>query len=792
MEKLFRWTCVFMSVVIVFSSFFMVIAVAKADGATFDILGTNDLVQNIENLEINMTSVIYVKNDKGEWEEYQRIHGEENRIWVELETIPKKLIDAFVAIEDQRFYTHNGVDWKRTLSAFINYLPFVKLYSSNQGGSTMTQQLIKNLTAEKETSAKRKIREIARALTIERKLEKDVILEAYLNTISLGNGICGVGVAANYYFNKDVSELNLSECAALAAITKNPSAYSPDSDPEENKERRQTVLNKMYELEMISEEEYDNFFDADIIIDKTQQTDYEVPVNSYFVDTLIDNVINDISERYGYSTDTASSMLYNGGLKIYATLDPDIQSAAEEVYLNQKKYFAQRARKDKTKHLQSAMTIMDYQGHILGVVGGVGEKTVNRGLNRAIDSPRQPGSTMKPLGVYAPAIDKGFATSTSVIVDEPLEKYYADGKKGPKEWYGYYAGPMTISKALERSANTIPCHILKEMGIETSYNFLTQSLNFKHLTDVDKNLASLALGGCQYGITTTESASAYAIFGNGGKYYKPVTYYKVEKATGEIVLTADMDGNQVISPATASIMNTLLQNVVYGSQGTGTSIRSYSKMKVYAKTGTSSESNDLWMVAGTPYYVASVWCGFDRQEKINNAGAAAAVWKAVMSKVHKGLEVKEFEEYTDFIEAKYCKYTGLLKGKKCYSTATGYYVPGIEVKTCDGKHTVMPNTGKNPEEETSSTESTTTSEGISSTPTTSAPPTDSSSDTTTSEETPPDDVVPPEGEEPTTPPEGEEPDDGGEGGGEGTEPPTPTTPPTDGDGDGNEPQTPTQ
>lgn len=743
MEKVFRWTCVVMSVIIVLSSFFMVIAVAKADGATFDILGTNDLVQNIENLEINMTSVIYVKNDADEWEEYQRIHGTENRIWVELDKIPQKLIDAFVAIEDQRFYTHNGVDWKRTLSAFVNYLPFVDLYSSNQGGSTMTQQLIKNLTNEKQTNAKRKIKEIARALTLERMLEKDVILEAYLNTISLGNGICGVGVAANYYFNKDVDQLTLSECAAIAGITKNPSSYAPDTHPEDNKKRRQTVLNKMYELEMISREEYDNFYDAEIIIDKSQRDDYEVPVNSYFVDTLIENVINDISEQYGYSMDTASSMLYNGGLKIYATIDTEIQSAAEEVYLNQKKYFAQRSRKDKTKHLQSAMTIMDYQGHILGIVGGVGEKTVNRGLNRAIDSPRQPGSTMKPLGVYAPAIDKGFATSTSVIVDEPLEKYYADGKKGPKEWYGYYAGPMTISKALERSANTIPCHILKKMGIQTSFDFLTQSLNFKHLTDVDKNLASLALGGCQYGITTTESASAYAIFGNGGKYYKPVTYYKVERATGEIVLTADMDGNQVIAPGTASIMNTLLQNVVYGSQGTGTSIRSYSKMKVYAKTGTSSESNDLWMVAGTPYYVASVWCGFDRQEKINNAGAAAAVWKAVMTKVHKGLEVKEFEEYPDLVEAKYCKYTGLLKGKKCYSTATGYYVPGIEVETCDGKHTVMPNTGKDPEEETSSVDSAVSQLVESTAPGTTDSSNTASSDTTTSQ-------TPPEGDETTS------------------------------------------
>lgn len=689
MEKPLRYFSAVLAGIIAIASLSMVFAVAKTGiGPAIDVFGCNDIVQNIENLEINMTSVIYVKNSSDKWEEYQRIHGNENRIWVDFDKIPQKLIDAFVSIEDQRFYTHSGVDWKRTTSAFVNYLPFVNIYSSNQGGSTITQQLIKNLTSDNDKSASRKLREIARALIVEQIIgDKDKILEAYLNTISLGNGICGVQVASNYYFNKDVSELSLVECAALAGITKNPSAYNPDKKPEGNKNRRQLVLDKMLELGKITYEEYDTAYDMDVVIDKSQQSNFEIPVNSYFVDTLISNITEDLSEKYGCSADTASSMLYNGGFKIYATIEPEIQDEMESVYRNTKKYFSQGSRLNKGTHVESAMTVMDYEGHILGIVGGTGEKTVNRGLNRAWSSPRQPGSTMKPIGVYALAIDKGVATYSSVLTDKPLDNYYATGKSGPKEWYGYYAGTMTLQKALERSANTIPCWILKDLGVENSYNFLTNNLNMKHLTETDKNIASLALGGCAYGITTTESAAAYAIFGNGGKYFKPVTYYKVERATGETVLKCDVDGKQAISPATATIMNKLLQNVVYGSQGTGRGISGYSKMKAYAKTGTSSESNDLWMVAGTPYYVGSVWYGFDKPENVNNAGAAATVWKTIMTKLHKGLEIKEFEQSSDIITAKYCRSTGLLAGKSCYSTADGYYVPGVEVATCNGVHT---------------------------------------------------------------------------------------------------------
>lgn len=683
MEKLFKRFCVFLSAVLVVSSVSMVFAMpahAKSN-KKFDFFSSNQLIDNIQNLEVNLTSVIYVQNSSGQWEEYQRIHGHENRIWVGNDQIPQTLKDAFISIEDERFYEHKGVDWKRTAAAMGNEL--FGYYSSKQGGSTITQQLIKNITGDKKQNAFRKMREIIRALMVEKKLDKDKILEAYLNTISLGNGICGVQVAANYYFNKDVSALTLTECAAIAAITKNPSYYEPKNHSEENRERRNVVLDKMLELGKISAEEHDAAVNSDIALDFSQQENYEVEINSYFVDTLIDEVIGDLAEKYNCSEDIASTMLYNGGYKIYSTVNPKIQSVMEDVYLNVDKYFKQ---KDSTgAHVQSAMTVMDYSGHILGVVGGAGEKTVNRGLNRAVDSPRQPGSTMKPIGVYALAIENEIANYSTMVPDKPIENYYGKGKSGPKEWYGYYKGNITVQYALEKSANTIPVRLLQDVGIENSYDFLTNKLQCRHLTEVDKNLASLALGGCQYGITTTESAASYAVFGNQGKYYAPTTYYKIENANKEIVLESPTEGTQVISPATATVMNRLLQNVVYGGEGTGKGIAGYSSMKAYAKTGTSSESNDLWMVAGTPYYVGSVWYGFDQPSAVKNGGAAATVWKTVMEQVHRNLKKIEFQYSEDVYSAKYCTATGKLAADGCPSD-TGYYKKGSQVGKCDGSH----------------------------------------------------------------------------------------------------------
>lgn len=684
MKKAFKLLCLIMTSIIIISSFLMVFTLnGFLTKFNFDPFNSEGVIDDIKNYELNMTSVVYVKNSDGNFVEYKRIHGEENRIWVNIDNVPQNLIDAVISIEDERFYSHSGVDWKRTVSAFANLV--FHFWDVEQGGSTITQQLIKNITLDNEQNAGRKIREIFRAIAVEKQIDKRTILEAYLNTISLGNGICGVQVAANYYFNKDVSDLSLIECAAIAGITKNPSAYDPVYNPENNKERRNIVLSKMLELGEISKEEYDEAYDVDLNVDPSQRSNYESEINSYFIDALIDDVSNKVAEKYNCSVDEATMKLYNGGYKIYATLDPEIQDAMESIYTDPA-YFRQTSKIDGSS-IQSAMTILDYEGHIVGIVGGAGEKTTNRGLNRATDSPRQPGSTMKPLGVYAPAIDSGAITATTMIEDKAINGYFGPGKPGPYEWWGGYIGFMSIPKAIEKSANTIPCWILRDsLGIDASYDFCKNKIHLNHLTDNDQNLASLALGGCEYGITTTESAAAYAIFGNQGKYYKPTTFYKIEDRRGNLIAEGTDKGEQVIKPGTATIMNGLLQNVVYGAEGTGGGIAGYNRMRAYAKTGTSNDSNDLWMVAGTPYYVGSVWYGFDHNETIYNPAAAASVWRAVMSKVHSNMKFKQFELSKDVTVMTYCTESGRLAGKDCKNLATAQYLPGLDYAYCDGNH----------------------------------------------------------------------------------------------------------
>lgn len=667
MEKAFKKLTVFLSGLLIITTVFLIFVIPTyiKSERKIDFFSSNQIVSNVKNMELNMTSIIYVQNNKGEWVEYQRLHGTENRIWVSIDKMPKYLGQAFIAIEDQHFYENCGVDWKRTAGAVANRL--LKFNSTEFGGSTITQQLIKNITNDRDKDAMRKFREIVRALLITRKLSKTEILEAYLNTIPLANGICGVQVAANYYFNKDVSELTLTESAALAAITNNPTKYNPltENGAEQNEKRRRLVLDEMLELGNITYDEYDKAYNEKLKLDDSQEDDYEIEINSYFVDALIDQVINDLAEKYNLDTKLASTMFYNGGFKIYSTLKPEIQSAMEKVYTDIKNYFPQTAPnlQGEKVHAQSAMTVMDYNGHIVGIVGGAGEKTTNRGLNRATDSPRQPGSTMKPLGVYALAVDKDIVKYTSSVLDKPIEKYYKDGKSGPKEWYGYYKGTVSLNYAIRKSMNTVPVRLLQEVGIDTSYDFLVNKLNCKHLVPEDKNLAALALGGTHYGLTTTESAAAYAIFGNQGVYHSPTTYYKIERANGETVFDYDETGTQVIAPSSATIMNHLLQEVVYGREGTGGGIAGFNyKMKAYAKTGTSSESKDLWMVAGTPYYVGSVWYGFDIQSEVSGGASAAKIWKAVMTEVHKDLEKKEFTDSGDVVK----------KG-------SGYYKKGVKV-----------------------------------------------------------------------------------------------------------------
>lgn len=646
--------------------------------------------QNLNDLKVNFTTTVYVENSKGKWVEHQRLHGMYNRIWVDYDEqaienndknykgIPANLANAFIAIEDKDFETHYGVDWKRTFGAVLNE---VFHFSDKFGGSTITQQLVKNLTDDREQDAGRKIREIMRARYLETKYTKDVILECYLNTIPMGHGTYGVETAANYYFGKSVHELSIAECACLASITKAPSYYAPDTNPENNKKRRNTVLSEMLTQGLITQEEYDEAVKEDLKVEVDEKASSNNMVNSYFVDALTQQVIDDLCDKYGYTEEKANDLFYTAGYKIYATVDSDIQETVEKAYID----VAKKAQKSsKGDPLWGAMTVMDYKGNVKAIAGGIGEKKSNRAFNCATDAKRQPGSTMKPMAVYAPAIEQNLINYSSILNDTKASY----GKWSPKNAGGGYSGNMTAQKALERSINTIPVALANKMGAQSCYDFLTEKLCLKNLTEQDINLSAVGLGGTNGGVTTLESAAAYAIFGNGGLYYEPTFYTKVTDQKGNVVLEKESKPKLAISQDTAMIMNKMLQQVVYGSQGTGTSVASsVSKMKLFGKTGTSSSDNDKWFVGGSPYYVVSSWCGYETMQKMPGANLSIAKnqWSTVMKKIHKGLKEKEFPESSYVVDRYYCTKTGGLATEKCKNTAIGWYKKNHLPEVCS-KH----------------------------------------------------------------------------------------------------------
>ena len=646
--------------------------------------GTMD--ENLNDLKLNFTTTIYIDDGKGNTQEYQRLHGTFNRIWIPYDRtaaetgdesytgIPQNLVNSFVAIEDKRFFSHKGVDWKRTVSAFANL--FLKFNSANYGGSTITQQLVKNLTGDNSRKPSRKIREIMRARYFETHYAKDTIVECYLNTIAMGHGTYGVEVAANYYFGKSASQLTLAECATLAAITKSPTYFAPDDYPEANRRRMEAVLSELKKQKYITDEEYQAALAEEVKIIADPEVLKQNDMNSYFVDALIDQVVGDLVKTYGYEKKHAENMFYTAGYRIYATLDPSIQEKIETAFADTHS-FGLKAKDGQT--LQGSMTVMDYSGHVLAMVGGIGEKTSVRGFNRATSAIRQPGSTMKPLSAYAPAIENDLIHYSS-LVNDTATNY--NGWK-PVNWYNSYFGNVTVEYALERSINTIPVYLVNKMTPQFSFDFLTQKLGITTLNAEDVNLSPLGMGGTNGGITTLESAAAFAVFGNGGLYYEPTLYSKVTGQNGETVLSPKTEPVMAISEDAACIMNHLLRNVVYGDKGTGKDAAGFvPQMKIYAKTGTSNDQKDLWFVGGSPYYISSCWCGYDSQQDIAQSSIALRLWGAAMSKVHAGLEPKTFSDSSYVVQRYYCTETGGLATDNCPSKALGWYKKNVLPSTC--------------------------------------------------------------------------------------------------------------
>ena len=602
-----------------------------------------DIGIDLNNLSLAYTSTIYyTDNATGDPVVEEKLYLNENCIWVDLENIPDNLVNAFIAIEDQRFWEHSGVDWKRTFGAIINTFTGT---DSRYGGSTIDQQLIKNLTGDDDVSIKRKLMEIVRALHLEKLYSKKTILEVYLNRINLGSTYTGVQVAANSYFNKDVSELTLAECASIAAITRAPTRYNPQINPENNRDRAAVVLDQMLAQGYISQQQYATAKEelGNLVIQPRRNIDQPEFIQSYFTDQVIEEVVKDLMEQYGYEKNHAMNIVYTGGLNIYCTMDKDIQNIMEQKYAETE---FNNATNKYGENIESAMVVMDYTGAVKGIIGGR-EKTGNRVLNRATQSLRPPGSSIKPLSVYGPA----FEYSKDIVWNLEIEDSPVDGK-WPKNQSGTPSGEMiTVQRGLALSLNTIAVRVMKDyVTTPVSYEFLKTKLHISSLVESEKvngktlsdiSLAPLALGQLTNGISVLELCAGYTIFGSGGMHADPYFYEKVIDSKGELLLEKKPNVTEALSESTAFIMNKLLQTVV--NSGTGTPAK-FKGFEIGGKTGTSNDDCDRWFVGYTPYYVAAAWTGFDSPTTVKGfkTNPSVTIWKKVMQAIHEGLPAKSF------------------------------------------------------------------------------------------------------------------------------------------------------
>ena len=665
----------------------------------------------LDEFETKVSTELYSQDpDTGEWVMYQTLYlNSENRIWTDLEDIPKYLQEAAIAIEDKRFEKHHGVDWKGTTRAIV-----YTLFGKNvQGGSTITQQLVKNVTGDNEVTVKRKITEIYRALELEKRYEKDEILEAYLNEVFFGQSCYGVVTASRMYFNKDVSDLTLAECASLMGITNNPSMYDPTLSSwtrENNRERQLTILGAMLEQGKISQEEYDEAKAEDIVFsngftisgkyvgsddtvtdqepeepttdDTESPADEEEPTikgrYSWFTEAMIGDVADALVEKYGITDkvrdngttytayEQAWDMVHGKGYKIYTTQNPKYQKIAEDVCydLSNIPYtssYTNSAGEQVEDQLQIALTIVDpTNGYVVAMIGGAGEKQADRVWNWAVNA-RQCGSAIKPLSTYAPALDDGTINGASVIDDYPM---LLNGDVWPRNANWRYQGLTALHKALAQSLNTCAVRTNLAYGVDRSYEFLVNKLGFENLTYTDsQQVGNMALGGFEKGVTTEEMAAAFATFVNEGVYTKPRTFVRVEDANGNVILENEAQSTVAMKNTTAAIINHLLQEAALN--GTGYEAQ-FSGMHIAGKTGSTNSNKDRYFVGYTPYYSCAVWAGYEHNQRIVASGnPCSAIFRKVMSAIHEELPDKDFFSCAGLTSVAVCADSGMLASENC-------------------------------------------------------------------------------------------------------------------------------
>lgn len=599
--------------------------------------------------------------------------------WKSIYDMPENLKNAFVAIEDKRFYEHNGVDWLRTFKAVGNYI--FKFGNRSFGGSTITQQLIKNLTGDNMVSPKRKLEEIFRAINLEKDLSKNEILESYLNVVYLSENCYGVGTAAQLYFNKDIKDLSLRECASLAAIVQNPTKYDPYTNPENNSQRSKLILSQMLEQNMINDEEYENATNEALVINENIESEKTTGIYSWFTEALISDVVNDITIKYNISEKSAKMMILKGGLNIYSTVDPEIQKIANDVFENYNKYILPN---DDGSYPEASCVVIDPKtSDVLALIGGIGKKEGNRIFNRATQAKRAPGSVIKPLSVYAPLIEENLITFATVFDDTP-EKLL-NNEPWPKNSPYRYRGLMPISYAVAHSTNTVAVKSLELLGIEASFDYLTTKFKFNLDSKNDKALSPLALGQLTYGESLLNVTNAYTPFANGGYMSNAKTYLYVTDNYGNIVLENNDESERILSEDTAFITTKLLEGVV--TEGTAKYLTSKNKTELSGKTGTSSDLKDRWFIGYTPSVICGVWCGYDTPRSMYYAKNPSCIFfDEVMNKVYENREFEIFYMPDGVVKCEYCMDSGSLLCQECTidlrgdRSQTGYFKVGSEPK----------------------------------------------------------------------------------------------------------------
>ncbi len=634
------------------------------------VLLDNNVDDFLESIMMNQSSVLYYKDTKGQWLEQEKLFSGSDRIWVPLSEIPKSVQDAAIAIEDKRFMSHAGVDLRRTFGAVISLFTG----ETNYGGSTITQQVIKNVTQDDAVSMRRKVQEIARALELERNYSKDQILEMYLNTMYLSQNCNGIQAASKTFFGKDASELSLAESASLVGITQFPGRYDPFIHPDHNKNKQELILKEMCNQGLISEEERDAAIAEELVFNKEAVIAERKSVQSYYTDQVIEDIIADLYTQYGYNRKIASSLIYSGGLKIYTAMDKSVQDAMDSVFANNPNFPTVVG----SKQPEAAMVIVDPNtGALLALYGGRGEKTGARLLNRATQSKRSPGSSIKPIAVYAPGLEYKVITAASVFDDIPFDIE----KKYPKNYTKTYSGLMTVKEAVEVSNNAVAVRALDALGFEKSYKFLTENLGVTSIVKrttsktgkilSDLGYGPLALGGLTNGISVREITAAYVPFSNGGLYYKPYTYTSVVDSKGNVLLENSPQPTVAMREETSYLMNSLLLNAVENGTGSPAKIPN---QNVAGKTGTTSDDYDRWFVGYTPYYVGGVWYGFDTNKTIvttKSTNPALSLWRQVMVKIHQGKDKADFPVAKKIVTEEVCLDSGLLPGPGCKKDLRG-------------------------------------------------------------------------------------------------------------------------